>query len=354
MVRFRQIAAVLAIMCMSCSSTYVVQVSADGQPSVKGNLISGISEKILLSDLKSVVTETNRSDYDFTENALDYLSTISESYPDRSITDDETDNLHDAFGNWLITELTACGYNPEQIEEQTFSGESIFEEHVQGRNIILTLPGKKEGQIIAGAHYDGSGIGDNGSGTALLLAAAVNLVDTAPEYTIKIIFFDREEEGKVGSRYYAGQMTDEEVSSTLYMINCDALAFGDFCNIYGGIYGDDYDSDFMSFVEGEEAAEPDVDQLEGYELATATAEHLGFQVLRTEDLDGYFEANGHGMEPQEETFFTNPWTYEHPAPVNKEILVPSPATFGASDHAPFAVRGIPYIYFEATNWWAKP
>ena len=85
MVRFRQIAAVLAIMCMSCSSTYVVQVSADGQPSVKGNLISGISEKILLSDLKSVVTETNRSDYDFTENALDYLSTISESYPDRSI-----------------------------------------------------------------------------------------------------------------------------------------------------------------------------------------------------------------------------------------------------------------------------
>ena len=54
--------------------------------------------------------------------------------------------------------------------------------------------------------------------------------------------------------------------------------------------------------------------------------------------------------PLEDAFFTNPWTNAHPAPSN--MWAPSPATIGASDHVGFAVRGIPCIYFEATNWWA--
>ena len=41
----------------------------------------------------------------------------------------------------------------------------------------------------------------------------------------------------------------------------------------------------------------------------------------------------------------------HPAPTY--LIAPSPAMISSSDHAPFAVLGIPYICFEATNWWAK-
>ena len=304
-------------------------------------------------NLTTVVTKENRSEYDFTEKALEYLTAIGENYPDRSGAEDGTDDAHNAFGNWLMEELISCGYDPTQIEEQAFSGESMFGDPVQGRNIILTVPGQLQDQIIVGAHYDGSGLGDNGSGVALLMAAAAGLVDETPQYTIKYIFFDREEEGKVGSRYYAGGMSDEEIASTLFMLNCDALAFGDFCCIYGGAYGDEYDVDFIAFSKDEEVPEYRVEQPEGYHFAADIAEELGFQVYRTEDLEGYFEKNGHGMEPQENALFTNPWTYAHPAPANKEFIPPSPATFGGSDHAPFAERGIMYIYFEATNWWAE-
>ncbi len=307
------------------------------------------ADRDALAGLKSAVTEANRSDYDFTDRALEYLAYIGENYPDRS----EDDGAREAFRDWLTAELAACGYDPARIGAQSFSGEDMFGDPAQGKNIVLTVPGKRDGRIIVGAHYDGDGVGDNGSGVALLLATAAGLVDVEPECTVQYVFFDREEEGKVGSRYFAGQMSAEAIASTLYMVNLDALAFGDFCNIYGGVYGDDYAADYIAVDEGEENPQPEPEHLEGYAFATELAERLGFRVYRPEDLDGYFEANGRGMEPEEGAFFTNPWTYAHPAPQNMEFMGPSPTTIGASDHAPFAVLGIPYIYFEATNWWAE-
>ena len=335
MLRFRWLAAIVAIiLATGCCACLAEQESSDANA---------------LASLKSVVTEASRSDYDFADKALEYLSYIGENHPDRS----GTGGGHDAFGDWLMAELAACGYDPAQIEAQSFSGEDMFGDPVQGRNIVLTIPGRRDaGQIIVGAHYDGTGIGDNGSGVALLLATAAGLVHAEPEFTLRFVFFDREEDGKVGSRYYANQMSDEAVASTLYMINLDALAFGDFCNIYGGVYGDDYDADFIAVVEGEDAPQPQPQQLEGYEFAADTAEQLGFRVYRPADLDGFYEANGRGMAPEDGAFFTNPWTYAHPAPQNMEFMGPSPTTISASDHAPFAARGIPYIYFGATNWWA--
>ena len=355
MIRFRRFAIVLFTVCLTCSCgcfTGAETMADTDEVSSETEVLSSTDTRTL-SNLTSVVCKENHSDYDFTEKALEYLSIIGEQYPDRETSEDGTDNAHDEFGNWLMEELTECGYDPAWIEEQLFSGKSMFDEPVEGRNIILTVPGQRKEQIIVCAHYDGSGLGDNGSGVALLLASAAGLVDTSPQYTIKYIFFDREEEGKVGSRYYAGQMSDEEAASTLYLINCDALVFGDFCNIYGGAYGDEYDVDFVEYVEGDDIPEPEIRQREGYDLAADMAEQLGIKVYRTEDLEGYYEENGHGMEPQDDALFTNPWTYEHPAPENKEFLVPSPATLGGSDQAPFAERGIPYIYFEATNWWAE-
>ena len=300
-------------------------------------------------DLRTIVSGKNRADCDFTEKALEYLTEIGELFPNRSILDDGGENTHDAFGDWLLAELAACGYPAAQIEEQSFSGRSFSGEKVQGRNMILTVPGQSgKGQIIVGAHYDGDGVGDNGSGVALLLATAAGLSKAEPQLTIKYIFFDGEEEGLLGSWYYAEHMSAEEVASTVYMINLDALAFGDFCCIYGGVYGDDYDAGYIELSEGEPLPAPE--HTEGYTFAADIAEALGFRVYRTEDLDGYYAAHGNGMDP-EDAFFTNPWTNANPAPSN--MIAPSPATFGASDHTGFAVRGIPYIYFEATNWWAE-
>jgi hypothetical protein len=79
------------------------------------------------------------------------------------------------------------------------------------------------------------------------------------------------------------------------------------------------------------------------------AEQLGFQTYRTEDLDGYYEKNGCGPTPEENTLYTNPWTIANPSPENFDY--PSPTTGGWGDQAAFSDVGIPYIYFEATNWY---
>ncbi len=338
-------AVLLLTLCACTAAPKTAGKAPDGSRTPESSRDGSASENAL-EGLASLVSAEDRDEYDFTEKAMEYLGFIAENYPDRS------EEGHDAFGDWLRAELENCGYASSQIEEQSFNEETVWEETVTGRNIILTVPGKRaDRQIIAGAHYDGTGIGDNGSGTALLLATAAGLSGTEPEFTWKFIFFDREEEGKVGSRYYAGRMSEEEIASTVYMVNLDALAFGDFCNIYGGSYGEDYDLDYFS-ADGEEAPQPEAERTEGYLFAADTAERLGFTVYRPEDLDGYYAKHGRGMEPEEGAFFTNPWTYAHPAPECMEFMGPSPTTIGASDHAPFAVLGIPYIYFEATNWWA--
>jgi hypothetical protein len=114
----------------------------------------------------------------------------------------------------------------------------------------------------------------------------------------------------------------------------DSLAFGDYCNIYGGEVG----------ILG------NIIRTSGYEAAMARAGELGFQTYTTEDLDGYYAAHQAGPVPVENALYTNPWTKKNPSLENFDY--PSPTTGGWSDQTPFSDLGIPYIYFEATNWYA--
>lgn len=296
----------------------------------------------VIGKLHSMVTEETVGDYNFTEQALEYLTYIGENLQNRSFGGVGEDNKHDEAGHWIIRQLYDAGYISEQVEEQSFEGTNMYGDVMPGRNIILTVPGVDDAyQIIVGAHYDGDGLGSNGSGVALLLANAVGLQSYTPEYTIKFIFFDGEENGMLGSNYYAENMSEKEAAQTLYMINLDTLVFGDFCNIYGGVFDGYGDADY---TEGGATA------TEGYDFAVDTAKAIGFKVYATDDLDGYFAEHELGMELEEDALFTNPWTAENPAPQN--MLAPSPAAVAASDHVGFTRRGIEYIYFEATNWWA--
>ena len=278
--------------------------------------------------------------YDFTEPAMKYLEQIGKGLEADGAAASAQSNVV-KLGDWIVEELVQAGYRKDQIEQQHFAYEGDMGKQQSGRNIILTVEGEDPSQqILAGAHYDGDGVGDNGSGVALLLANAVGLAKTKPHYTVRYIFFDAEEVGCEGSNYYSRQMTPEEVRSTLYMINLDSLAFGDYCNIYGG-----------DMVKIKDETTTQDDRIEAYTFAADTAEKLGFRVMRTADLDGYFEAHGTGPEIQMDTLYTNPWTDDHQSPTN--YSVPSPATLPASDHEGFAERDIEYIYFEATNWFAE-
>ncbi|WP_145407802.1 M28 family metallopeptidase [Paenibacillus xylanexedens] len=198
----------------------------------------------------------------------------------------------------------------------------------KGTNLILTIPGEStKKQIIVGAHYDGTGNGDNGSGVALLIANAKYLAAYQPPYTVKFIFFDAEEVGLMGSTYYVDKMSFWEKQSTLFMVNVNSIAFGDYPNIYGGVY---------------DPGQTKVIQTEAYDMAVQKAEEVGMKVWSADKLDGYFHKHGRGPESEPNTFYTNPWTTQNPPPNSRGGQTPyvSPANGGWGDHAPFAEQGI--------------
>ena len=183
-------------------------------------------------------------------------------------------------------------------------------------NIIIKKQGKSDKQIIVGAHYDGTGTGDNGSGVALALTTAQKLYSVQTEYSVVFVFFTSEEYGCYGSTTYANAMSETEIENTLYMINLDSLVCGDYCYLYGGVQDNENKT---------------VTQTEAYENAMKVAKNLGL------------------------SFKSNPWTWENMSPTdaakNKENpSYASPSTGDWSDHKGFKNKGIQYVYFEATNW----
>lgn len=258
---------------------------------------------------------------DFSDLAEEYLTYIGNNF----VGSDKSAEKKEDLKEYIISELKKAGYKDSQIEVTTIG------------NIVLSVKGADTSkQIIVGGHYDGDGVGDNGSGVALILATAVGLAKTTTAYNVKYIFFDLEEYGLVGSKNYASHMTQEEVDSTLFMLNIDSIAFGDYVNVYGGKY---------------DPATNSIINREYYDKAMEYAKELGFNVYLTEDLDGYFAEHGEGPALDPIGVFTNPWTAINPSPRN--MMAESPTLSAVTDHAEFEAIGIPYICFEAANWYAE-
>jgi alkaline phosphatase isozyme conversion protein len=101
---------------------------------------------------------------------------------------------------------------------------------VHSANIVAVKEGDSAKQLIVAAHYDsapaGQGYSDNASGIGLLLEMAARLKRQLTPYTIVFIAFGAEEQGQVGSRYYAGAMHAVERRATIGMVNLDAPAGG--------------------------------------------------------------------------------------------------------------------------------
>jgi hypothetical protein len=213
---------------------------------------------------------------------------------------------------WIVAQLGLAGFTDDQISVEDFSFEDEDGDEYVSQNIIATLPGKAERQIIIGAHYDGEGAGDNGSGIALLLEAACRMVQgDAPPHTLVFIFFGAEENDGDGSAAFAAGMTDEQVAATDFMINMDSVICGDFCYLHGGV------ADFKR---------ERVTGLDAFEQVYAIGLRLGLDLR------------------------LNPWTFDNPAPDFDVPDYPSPSVGDWSDHISFAERGIQYVYIEASNW----
>lgn len=98
-------------------------------------------------------------------------------------------------------------------------------------NVICVLPGETEKIILVGGHTDrvrvGDGVVDNWSSASLLSSLFFSENIQPPRrHTFVFIGFTGEEDGLIGSAFYAKHLSDAERSRIVAMVNLDTLGLG--------------------------------------------------------------------------------------------------------------------------------
>lgn len=105
--------------------------------------------------------------------------------------------------------------------------------HYEGGTNFIVEIGAGERDLIIGAHYDAvrltdgtlsAGMVDNGAAVVILLHLAKTLAGLDLTHRVRIVFFDMEEQGMVGSRHFVGSLNPTRVAAA---INLDVVAAGD-------------------------------------------------------------------------------------------------------------------------------
>jgi hypothetical protein len=197
-------------------------------------------------------------------------------------------------GQYIARALADVGYVPAV---RPFSGTGDDGEDIDSANIVAVKIGDSTTTIVVGAHYDssdeGRGTDDNGSGVAVLLEAAELIAAVSTPCTVYFVAFGAEEAGCLGSDAFVSTLSSHEASTIALFVNLDSISAGDRAYIYS------------QEGAGSAAREEAIDwaSSHGYDLRTVRNVDLS-------DEDGYATA----------------------------------------DYGAFERAGIPWLYFEATNW----
>jgi len=141
-----------------------------------------------------------------------------------------------AVGNELYQAYTS-GQNPTvsmtidaQVQDRFFP-----------QVLAETQGGNPNRVVVAGAHLDsvpaGPGVNDDGSGTSaqLELAKQIAAKKLVPSQKIRFMWFGGEEDGLIGSNYYASNLTEGEVARIMVMIDTDMISSPNFARlVYDG------------------------------------------------------------------------------------------------------------------------
>jgi len=146
-----------------------------------------------------------------------------------------------AVGQELYNAFTA-GQNPTV----SLATNGVDEQRLYPNVVAETRRGDPNHVVLLGAHLDsvpaGPGVNDDGSGTAFQLELAEQLAraGTPPRNKIRFLWFGGEEDGLVGSRYYAAHLSDSDVARTDMMLDTDMIASPNFARLV-------YDGDGSTF-----------------------------------------------------------------------------------------------------------
>jgi Zn-dependent M28 family amino/carboxypeptidase len=136
----------------------------------------------------------------------------------------------------VLTGMLAARKIPFEVERFTIDPRKA-EPRVEGRNIVVTIAGRLP-EIVVGAHFDAArlpdgalskGAVDNAASSIILVRLAERLSDTHLRHQVRIVFFDMEELGLLGSARFVDAHRGRPVRA---MLNLDVNAFGDTL-IYG-------------------------------------------------------------------------------------------------------------------------
>jgi Zn-dependent M28 family amino/carboxypeptidase len=104
-----------------------------------------------------------------------------------------------------------------------------------------TQGGSPNRVVVAGAHLDsvaaGPGVNDDGSGTSAQLEIAKQIAakQLVPNQKIRFMWFGGEEEGLIGSSYYAEHLSQTDVNKIMVMLDTDMISSPNFARlVYDG------------------------------------------------------------------------------------------------------------------------
>ena len=104
-------------------------------------------------------------------------------------------------------------------------------DHADLINIEGVWAGRGEDEIVLSAHYDtveqSPGAVDNASGCAVLLAAAKQLSEMPLEHTLRVVFFDGEEKGLLGSAAWVDSLGPEHKERIVASLHLDMVGIDD-------------------------------------------------------------------------------------------------------------------------------
>ncbi|MFY0628035.1 MAG: M28 family peptidase [Reichenbachiella sp.] len=156
------------------------------------------------------------------------------------ISKEKATELFDAAGLFLGTEMAKAfnkGFKPFSLNATYSFGMDNNLEFNSSKNVIGKVTGTKypDEVIIFSGHWDHFGIGekidgdsiyngavDNGTGTAAIMEIGRQFVQARPERTIVILAVTAEEQGLLGSQYYA-ENPIYPIDKTVANMNIDAI-----------------------------------------------------------------------------------------------------------------------------------